>query len=192
MAAAKKKPTKAVKARMRWNGRIGKMVKVDPARSARAKKALSHLRGKKRKFKNNALRIKNIKKAFKTGKNIHGHKVRKWGRPKGSKDSAPRKERSDKGKARGPRKGKRQSKAARKRESVGMKKAMGGKTQSKAARKRESVGMKKVMDAPRRGRPPGSKNKVKVAEAPRRGRPPGSTNKAKAPARPNLPKKRKG
>jgi hypothetical protein len=55
-----------------------------------------------------------------------------------------------------------------------MKKAMAPKpkAQSKAAKKRESVGMKKAMKgAPRRGRPPGSKNKVN---------------------RPNLPGRKKG
>ncbi len=113
MATPKKKAVKPkVKVRMRWHGKLGKLVKVDPARSQRAMKAAAKRRGKKVKFKNNAARIKAIKKAARTGVNKYGKKTRKWGRPKGSKDTRPRKKRSDAGVARGPRKKKRKSRKA--------------------------------------------------------------------------------
>jgi hypothetical protein len=133
---------KAVKHKMRYSQKHGKMVKVDPKRSS------AIMRGKKKKRKMSAAHKaaigKAVRLAFKRKKNKYGHPVRKWGRPSTGKKKV-KKEGTGKKRGRPPGSGK--------------------KTEEPKKR-----GRPKKVEAPKRGRPAGSKNKPK-AEAPKRGRP---------------------
>jgi hypothetical protein len=97
MAAPKKKPAKGKAVKMVWKGHLGKYVPKNMHRSKIALKAALKTRGKRKKFKNNAKRIANIKKSMTTRRNIYGKKTRPIGRPKGAKDTKPRKPRTMKG-----------------------------------------------------------------------------------------------